>query len=148
MILRVILAVAFGFIILVSACQTIEGSPTSISNLRATQNIALPARILAILLPLAASEWTLSAPPAKPATKPIAAPETMQDEWTTQDSYTGDCNATPPGTQCVIYSDNYIWLVQDSIVGFTFEGNIEIAQGLSADYHHTLNTLLVRTVFK
>jgi hypothetical protein len=149
MILRGILAVAFGFIILGSACQTIEGSPTSISTLRAIPNIAPPTRTLPILAPLAASEWTLPAPPAKPATKPIAAPETMQDEWTTQDSYMGDCNATPPGTVCVQYSDNYIWLIQDSIVGFTSEGeSIEIAQGSSADYYHILNTLLVKTVSK
>ena len=101
-----------------------------------------------MLAPLATSEWILPAPPVKLATKPIATPKAMQDAWTTQDSYTGDCNAVPPGMQCVIYSNNYIWLVQDSIVGFTSEGDIEIAQGSLADYHHILNTLLVRTVFR
>ena len=74
---------------------------------------------------------------------------TDPSEWQTEDSYQGDCNATPPGTVCVEYSDGYIWLVQDTLIGWDFEGTtIEIAQGYSADYHHTLGTLLVRTVFK
>jgi hypothetical protein len=115
MILRGILAVAFGFITLVSAYQTIEGSPTNIPITR---------------------------------TLPILA-QTDPSEWQTQDPYQGDCNATPPGTVCITYSDGYIWLVQDSIIGWAYEGTtIEIAQGSSADYYHTLGTLLVKTVFK
>jgi hypothetical protein len=125
MILRGILAVAFGFIILVSTHQTIEGSPTSIPDLRTIPNIA----------PLT-------------HTPPILA-QPDPSEWQTQDSYQGDCNATPPGTVCVTYSDRYIWLVPDTIVGWANEGTtIEIAQGSSADYYHTLGTLLVKTVFK
>jgi hypothetical protein len=123
MILRGILAVAFGFIILVSARQTIEGSPTSIPTVRAIPNIALLTRTLPILA------------------------QTDPSEWQTQDSYQGDCNATPPGTVCVTYSDGYIWLVPDTIVGWAFEGTtIEIVRGSSADYYHILGTLLVRTV--
>jgi hypothetical protein len=125
MTLRGILAVAFGFITLVSAYQTIESSPASIPTLRAMPNIA----------------------PLTP-TLPILA-QADPSEWQTQDSYQGDCNATPSGMICVQYSDGYVWLVQDTIVGWAYEGTtIEIAQGSSADYYHTLGTLLVRTVFK
>jgi hypothetical protein len=125
MILRGILAIAFGFIFLVSARQTIEGSPTSIPTLRAIPSIAPLTR-----------------------TPPILA-QTDPSEWQTQDPYEGGCTATPPGTVCVTYSDSYIWLVPDSIVGWVFEGTtIEIAQGSSADYYHILGTLLVKTVFK
>jgi hypothetical protein len=145
MILRIILAVAFGFIILVSACQTIEGSTTSIPTLRAIPNIAPPTRTPPILVPIAASEWTLPALSAKL----IAAPETMQYEWTEQYSYEGSCYPPPSGWICVQYSDDYIWLVQDSIYAWASEGTtIEIAQGYLADYYHMLGTLYVRTVFK
>ncbi len=125
MILRGILAVAFGFITLVSAYETIESSPTSIPTLRGIPNIAPLTRTLPILA------------------------QTDPSEWQTQDSYQGDCNATPSGMACVQYSDGYVWLVQDSIIGWAYEGTtIEIAQGSSADYYHVLGTLLVRTVFK
>lgn len=125
MILRGILAVAFGFITLVSAYQTIEGSPTSIPTVRAIPSIAPLTRTLPILA------------------------QTDLSEWQTQDSYQGDCNATPSGMTCVQYSDDYIWLVPDTIVGWADEGTtIEIARGSSADYYHILGTLFVRTVFK
>lgn len=125
MVLRGILAVAFGFIILVSIRQPVEGSPTNIPALRAIPNIAHLTN-----------------------TSPILA-QTDPSEWQTQDPYQGDCNATPPGTVCVTYSDGYIWLIPDTIVGWANEGTtIEIAQGSSADYYHTLGTLLVKTVFR
>jgi hypothetical protein len=125
MILRGILAVAFGFITLVGAYETIESSPTSIPTLRGIPNIAPLTRTLPILA------------------------QTDPSEWQTQDSYEGDCNATPSSMVCVQYSDGYVWLVQDNIVGWAYEGAaIEIAQGSSADYYHVLDTLLVRTAFK
>ncbi len=70
-----------------------------------------------------------------------------------QESYTGDCRSRPAGTVCIAYSDDYVWLVQDSILGWdedgTWEGHtIRVAKGSHADYYHILDTLFVKQVPK
>jgi hypothetical protein len=50
----------------------------------------------------------------------------------------------PPGSVCVEYNDGYIWLVWDTITGFDINENIQIAQGVCADYHHILGTNCIR----
>ena len=65
-------------------------------------------------------------------------------------SYGGDCGSRPPGTVCVGYVDGYIWLVTDSIAGWSdatdCQGRaVRIAHGTSGtDYYHVLDTLLVK----
>lgn len=68
-------------------------------------------------------------------------------------SYTGDCNWLPKGTICLIYSDNYKWIVTDYLISFfpTTVGNsnclpVELIRCYYADYYHVLGTSLVMSI--
>ena len=69
--------------------------------------------------------------------------------YVSQASYTGDCRNRPSGTVCIGYGDRYVWLVRDSIKGWS-EGSsfdcrrVQIAEGFKAAYHHVLGTDLVK----
>jgi len=71
-----------------------------------------------------------------------------KQEYKQQESYAGDCSLRPPETFCVGFSDDYIWLISDSIIGWENiqedDKNIQIAFGNKASYYHVLNTDLVR----
>jgi hypothetical protein len=89
----------------------------------------------------------IPAVPISPTSAPPSAPE-----FVSQTPYS-DCANRPAGSVCVKYSDGYIWLVYDSIIGWvdggSWEGrNVAVAQGSRADYHHVLGTLLVKEVPK
>jgi hypothetical protein len=68
-------------------------------------------------------------------------------------SYTGDCNWLPKGAICLIFSDNYKWIVSDYFID-TFPiivGNsncmpIELIRCYYADYYHVLGTSLVMSI--
>jgi serine/threonine protein kinase len=65
-----------------------------------------------------------------------------------QSTYAGDCKQRPTGTVCIGFSDNYTWLVADSIAGWSqgsaYQGHsVQIAQGFGCDYYHVLGTDLV-----
>jgi len=70
-------------------------------------------------------------------------------EYYEQESYSGDCKSRPAGTVCIKFSDGYLWLVEDSILGGwkVLEENgqqIGAAAGYKASYYHILNTNLVK----
>ena len=96
-----------------------------------------------------------SAPPTpvQPTPAPTT-PEPMGDaEFFEQASYSGDCKLKPEGSVCISYSDDYTWLVYDSILGWADGGHwqgkeIVIALGSHADYYHILGTSLVKEVPK
>lgn len=75
------------------------------------------------------------------------------NDFNEQTSYTGDCSNRPPGSICIGYSDGYKWLVYDSIQGWRTDGYwqanaVIVAIGFEGDYHHILNTNLVKFVEK
>jgi hypothetical protein len=68
-------------------------------------------------------------------------------------SYTGACNWLPKGTICLIYSDNYKWIVTDYFIDSipTIVGNsnclpVELIRCYYADYYHVLGTSLVMSI--
>jgi len=68
-------------------------------------------------------------------------------------SYTGDCNWLPKGTICLIYSDNYKWIVTDYFIDSfpVIVGNsnclpVELIRCYYADYYHVLGTSLVMSI--
>ncbi|BBO88812.1 hypothetical protein [Desulfosarcina ovata] len=67
-----------------------------------------------------------------------------------QPSYSGDCSERPPGSVCIGYSDNYTWLIYDSITGWreaTCDGNkVQVAVGINREYHHILDSNFVRAI--
>ncbi len=70
-----------------------------------------------------------------------------------KNSYAGDCRSRPAGTVCIEYSDGYIWLVDDSVIGWDERGswqgkNIQVALGQRADFYHILGTRFVKQVPK
>jgi hypothetical protein len=86
--------------------------------------------------------------PAQPTSEPISATEFVE-----QASYTGDCKLRPQGSICISYSDDYTWLVYDSLLGWDDGGDwqgkkIVVALGHHADYYHVLGTMLVKEVPK
>ena len=65
-------------------------------------------------------------------------------------SYTGDIDWLPKSSICLIYSDNYRWIVHDYRidrcpirVGTSSCKPIELIRGYYADYYHILGTSLV-----
>jgi hypothetical protein len=76
--------------------------------------------------------------------------ESIPDGYTSQPSYSGDCTNRPPGSVCVKYSDDYIWLVYDSISGRRIDGYwggkpIEVAEGYyHGEYFHIVGTDYVK----
>ena len=65
--------------------------------------------------------------------------------------YIGNCGNRPYGSVCLRFSDDYIWLVYDSIQGWREDGYwqgkiIEVAIGYSRDYYHIFGTDLVKYV--
>ena len=73
--------------------------------------------------------------------------------FTNQESYQGDCRNRPSGTTCAKFPDDYLWLINDSVMewkdGGFWQGNaVSIAVGHNADYYHVLNTSLVKVVPK
>jgi hypothetical protein len=74
-------------------------------------------------------------------------------EFTEQASYAGDCTQRPEGSVCAAFEDGYIWLIYDSVMGWSegepWEGKrVSIIQGNEADYYHVLDTLLVKRIPK
>jgi len=71
-------------------------------------------------------------------------------DYVEQASYAGDCNNRLPGTVCISYSDDYVWLVEDAIKDWreeTCEGQaVTVAIGSKAEYHHILDTSCVKQV--
>ena len=65
-----------------------------------------------------------------------------------QPSFNGDCKARPSGSTCVKFSDQYIWLIFDSVGGWREEtcgrDKIEVAIGFQGQYSHIKGTNLVR----
>lgn len=68
-------------------------------------------------------------------------------------SYTGDCKWLPKGTICLIYSDNYKWIVTDYFIDSfpVIVGNsnclpVELIRCYYADYYHVLGTSLVMSI--
>jgi len=70
-------------------------------------------------------------------------------DFVERDSYLGDCKQRPEKTVCIGYNDAFIWLVNDSIMGWGKDGEkIQISKGYSADYYHVLGTNCVKLVGK
>lgn len=68
-----------------------------------------------------------------------------------QPTYTGDCMSPPAGSACIGFSDGYIWLVDDLIQGKRdttkpSEKTLETVLGGANEFHHYLNTSLVKRV--
>lgn len=64
-------------------------------------------------------------------------------------SYTGDCSHRPPGMVCIGYSDAYVLLMHDAIVGWgsaSVPMPAQIAYGERGQYWHILGTDLVSEV--
>jgi hypothetical protein len=64
-------------------------------------------------------------------------------------SYTGDCSHRPPGMVCIGYSDGYVLLIHDSIIGWVSASvpmPAQIAYGAHGQYWHILGTDLVSEV--
>jgi hypothetical protein len=69
--------------------------------------------------------------------------DAVSPAWMLQEAYAGDCRERPAGTVCLGFSDGYIWLIPDSVLGRATSGDVEIAYGCEAEYWHKLNTSLV-----
>ena len=78
-----------------------------------------------------------------------------------QSRYTGDCSSRPSGTVCLGFIDGYIWLITtsggacDDNLDYYSEGRqVHVACGgnffpyNNIEYHHVLNTNLVKKVIK
>jgi len=96
----------------------------------------------------AAPELEPEPTPTEP--EPVAEPEAVAEPapgYIAHEPYFGNCKLTPVGTQCIIYTDGYIWLVTDSIQDWEDvqeDGkNVQVAVGNNARYYHTLNPNLV-----
>ena len=72
--------------------------------------------------------------------------------FTQQPSSPGDyCRSRPQGRVCLVFEDDYRWLVGESITGSRsggyHQGNpVSVAIGTHTEFHHVLNTDLVATV--
>jgi hypothetical protein len=60
--------------------------------------------------------------------------------------YSGDCFARPPGSVCVTYDDDYIWLAYSSITSWSTDGGVQIAHSPSVEYRHVLDSSCVQLV--
>ncbi|MBT3391789.1 MAG: hypothetical protein HN413_15430 [Chloroflexi bacterium] len=101
----------------------------------------------------------IEAPLAQTPSQPISVPTPTNSvpappsDYVEQPPYSGDCAQRPENSICLMFQDNYIWLVYDSIIGRrdggVWEGNsVEIIEGAQADYYHVLWTLFVKEVSK
>jgi len=70
-------------------------------------------------------------------------------------SYGTDCSVRPPGTYCLVFTDNYIYLASDMVtdgvwgVAGTWCGKtIEVIHCIKADYYHIKGTLFLKIVPK
>jgi hypothetical protein len=68
-------------------------------------------------------------------------------------SYSGSCDILPKTTACLIYSDNYKWVVSDIridsvpiFVGVRNYKSVELIRCYGADYYHILGTPLVMSI--
>jgi len=68
-------------------------------------------------------------------------------------SFAGPCDWLPKGAICLIYSDDYRWVVSDYrincfpvFVGVSNGRPIELIRCYSADYYHVLGTSLIMSV--
>jgi hypothetical protein len=129
------------------------------SEIRIEVTVALPTVEVqfttTILLPPAPTP-TGTPPPPAPTPKPTGTPPppapTPEPAYVEQPSCTADCadcKGEPGGGTCLVFPDNYFWLVNDSVVawesGETYQGKpVQIARGVKADYYHVLGTLLVK----
>jgi len=72
------------------------------------------------------------------------------DGFTSQPDYEGNCAERPPGSVCIGYEDGYTWLVYDSIMGWREylceDQRVRVAIGFQYEYHHIIDTLLVKKV--
>lgn len=62
-------------------------------------------------------------------------------------TYQGDCAQRPAGTVCVRFDDGFVWLINESVVGWEShigtQGTVQIANGSQSSYHHILYTNLI-----
>lgn len=103
--------------------------------------------------PIPTNTPTSTLTPTRTPPKPTftqTATSSPQPEYTSQPS-SPSC-ATSATSVCIHMSDNYFWLVQDSITGWrpeTWQGNnVEVALGVRCDYYHVLWTDLVKKICK
>ena len=89
--------------------------------------------------------------PSGAPTSPLPLPGAVfQDGFEEQPSYTGDCMSPPTGSACIGFKDGYIWLVDELIQGklatrsVSFGISVETELGGASEFHHILNTLLVK----
>jgi hypothetical protein len=61
-------------------------------------------------------------------------------------SYDGDCATRPPGSVCVEYDDEYVWLVYSPITGWGEDGNVQIAYTNTIEYRHVIDSSCVQLV--
>ena len=64
-------------------------------------------------------------------------------------TYTGDCKHRAPGMVCIGYSDGYVLLIHESIIGWGtayVPQRAQIAYGHHGQYWHVLGTDLVSEV--
>ena len=93
-----------------------------------------------------------SVPPLDPIDLPEALPVPSEGSsaYELQESFEGICEPKPRGMVCVQFTDGYIWIVSDNIVGRSSrqdEGKqVEIAIGLKFFYYHVPSTTSVRQV--
>jgi hypothetical protein len=147
-----------------------EGSPVPFAGPAAPGEVlitTLDARLSDLNAPIAIEAPAMPTPTSLPPTAtplpppPTATPSPIptlspapEPQFVQQPSYTGDCKQRPAGTVCLGFDDGYIWLVSgESVVGWAYgepwQGQqVQIVQGVKADYHHVLGTLLVKVVTK
>lgn len=86
-----------------------------------------------------------------PTSVPPTSEPTSAATFVLQPSYSEDCRLRPQGSVCISFSDGYIWLVYDSIIGWSNDESklgkkVEAALGSHSDYHHILGTSFVKEV--
>lgn len=105
----------------------------------------------------ASATWSVHRSQDAPVAVPSSAPPPQSGEiscegFVEQPSYSGDCAARPANTTCVGFSDGYIWVVSDGIIGWEDHscsgpgGSVRTALGVRGAYHHILFTRLVKSV--
>ena len=75
-------------------------------------------------------------------------PETQQGAWNDMPAYTGNCKQRPPGSVCIKFSDDYVWLVFESVFSWQDrvdgKDQVEIVVGAKFNYEHVLGTGKIR----
>ena len=139
-----------------SATVTLPPAGDSIATTTSTPTSASPTETVTALPPEPAAATETATATQTPTITPSHTPTSVMDGsslaiYIEQPSFAGNCAARPPGSICLGYSDDFVWLIYDSIHAWdtagTFQGNeVAVARGGSADYYHVLNSNLVKGV--